>query len=336
MKQWQLGREPGHDQLEFVDVPAPRPGPGEVLVRFHAASLNYRDLLIVDGKADFTAGRVPLSDGAGEVVEAGAGVTSWKAGDRVAATFFRDWTSGRFDMRHHRAALGGSVDGVLTELAVLPAHALVRLPDGWSFEEGATLPCAGLTAWFSLVTRGGLKPGDTVLLQGTGGVSIWALQIAAASGATVIITSSSDEKLARARELGATHTINYRDDPEWGKTAKRLTGGRGVDQIVEVGGPGTLAQSLEALAPGGHLAQVGVLTGFDAPDASLFPLVARNATISGIYVGHREAFEDFVRFLEARDLRPIVDRAFEFDQAPKAYAAMKEAGHFGKIVIRIG
>jgi NADPH:quinone reductase-like Zn-dependent oxidoreductase len=335
VKQWQLGVSRSVENLQLVDAPDPRPAAGEVVVRLRAASLNYRDTLVVSAEDRFTPGRVPLSDGAGEVTVVGEGVTQWKSGDRVAGLFFRDWLSGRFDMRYHQAALGGSVDGVLREAAVFPEHALVRIPEGYSFEEAATLPCAGLTAWYALVTRGGFMPGDSVLLLGTGGVSVWGLQIAVAGGGRAIITSSSDEKLRRARELGAQATINYGVVREWDQEVRKLTAQRGVDHVLEVGGPGTLRRSLAAVAAGGHVAQIGVLTGFDPADASLFPLVARNATLSGIYVGHREAFEHFVRFLEATRTKPVIDEVFAFADAPAAYRRMQSARHFGKLVIRI-
>lgn len=335
MKQWQLGQQPGWQNLQLVEQPEPTPGPGEVLVRLRAASLNYRDLIVVNEQKRFTPDRIPLSDGAGEVAAVGAGVTQWKVGDRVAGTFFRDWQGGRFDMSFHQAALGGSVDGVLRQQAVFPQHGLVRLPADYSFEEGATLPCAGLTAWTALMTRGQFQPGDTALLLGTGGVSIWGLQIVAAAGGRTIITSSSDDKLKRATELGAWETVNYRTTPDWEKEVHRITAKRGVDHLLEVGGPQTLGKSLASVAAGGHIAQIGVLTGFDAPQTTLFPLVGKNATMSGIYVGSREDFEQFVRFLDATRIKPVIDRVFDFAEAPAAYQHMESAAHFGKVVITI-
>lgn len=335
MKQWQLGRHPGPHHLELTTPPDPAPGAGEVLVRLRAASLNYRDLIVANETERFTPGRVPLSDGAGEIVALGAGVTSWQVGDRVAGTFFRDWQNGRFAMSQHQAALGGSVDGVLRELMLFPPHGLVRLPADYTFEEGATLPCAGLTAWVALVPRGKFQPGDTALLLGTGGVSIWGLQMVAAAGGRAIITSSSDEKLHRARELGAWQTVNYKTHPDWEKEVHRLTGKQGVDHVLEVGGPQTLGKSLASVAAGGHIAQIGVLTGFAAPSTTLFPLVSKNATMSGIYVGSRADFEQFVRFLDATHIKPIIDRVFDFAEAPAAYAHMKSGAHFGKVVIRV-
>lgn len=337
MKAWQLSDEAGIDKLHQAEVETPQPQAGEVLVRLHAASLNYRDLLIARGESGLQnlQGRVLLSDGAGEVVALGSGVQEWQVGDRVAGTFFRDWQMGRFDMKYHDAALGGSVDGVLREFAVFPAHGLVRLPQHFSFADGATLPCAGLTAWYSLMTRGGFVPGDTVLLLGTGGVSVWGLQIAAASGAQTIITSSSDEKLTRAKALGATQIINYKTTPDWDKEVYRLTQKRGVDHVLEVGGPGTLGKSLNSLGAGGHLALIGVLTGFGASESSLFPITGRNANVSGIYVGDRASFQALVRFLDTTKIKPVIDRTFPFDQAPQAYDYMASGAHMGKVVITI-
>jgi NADPH:quinone reductase-like Zn-dependent oxidoreductase len=225
------------------------------------------------------------------------------------------------------------VDGVLRELAVFPEHGLGRLPTGFSFLEGATLPCAALTAWTALFERGRIQPGQSVLLLGTGGVSVWALQLAVAAGAEVFITSSSDAKLDRARALGAAHTVNYRQHPKWDEEVLRLSGGRGVDHVLEVGGPGTLGRSMQALAAGGHLALIGVLTGLGASEASLFPLVAKNAEVSGIYVGSAEAFASMVRAIEQSGVRPVIDRVFRFGDVPAAYAHLSGAGHFGKVVI---
>lgn len=335
MKQWQLGSLPGWQHLELTEQPDPTPSAGEVLVQMRAASLNYRDTLVATMTERFQPGRVPLSDGAGEVIAVGEGVTRWKIGDHVAGTFFRDWISGRFDMRYHQCALGGSLDGVLREQMVFPEHGLVRVPQGYSFEQAATLPCAGLTAWYALVVRGEFQPGDTVLVLGTGGVSVWGLQIAAAAGGHVIATSSSDEKLAQAKALGAWETINYKTTPDWEKEVMRLTNKRGVDHVLEVGGPGTLGKSLASVAAGGHVAQIGVLTGFDPAPTSLFPLVSKNARMNGIYVGHREAFEQFATFLETTKIKPVIDRVFAFDKAREAYAHLASAKHFGKVVIAV-
>lgn len=333
MQQWQLGSKPGWETLERVAVPLPTAGAGEVIVRIRAASMNYRDLLVATLPERHQPGRVPLSDGAGEVIEVGAGVTRWRVGDRVAGLFFRDWQHGRFENAYHQAALGGSVDGVLRECACFPEHGVAGIPEGMDFAGAATLPCAALTAWTALFERGRLQRGQSVLLLGTGGVSVWAMQFALAAGAEVFITSSSDAKLERARSLGAHHLINHRGHPDWDAEISRLTGGRGVDHVLEVGGPGTLGRSLKALASGGHLALIGVLTGFGPPDASLFPLVAKNATMSGIYVGHAAGFAEMARFITEHQLQPVIDRRFAFEDAPRAFAHLSGATHFGKVVV---
>jgi NADPH:quinone reductase-like Zn-dependent oxidoreductase len=316
----------------------PAPGPGEVAVRIRATSLNYRDLLVRAGKSASGGSEpvVPLSDGAGEIVALGEGVTDWRSGDRVALTFFRDWLSGPFQMSYHAAARGGSCDGVLSEVVIAPAHSLVAVPATMSFTEAATLPCAALTAWHALMERGRpLAAGETVLCLGTGGVSIFALQIAKAAGARVILTSSSHEKLARARELGADETIHYLETPEWDREVMRITEKRGVDRVVEVGGPGTIERSLNSVAAGGIVSLIGVLTGFDPPQANLFTLVKKNAELQGIYVGHREMFVRMNAFLEQQEIRPVIDRSFPFAEAASAYAHLEGASHFGKVVVEV-
>jgi NADPH:quinone reductase-like Zn-dependent oxidoreductase len=316
----------------------PAPGPGEVAVRIRATSLNYRDLLVRAGKSASGGSEpvVPLSDGAGEIVALGEGVTDWRSGDRVALTFFRDWLSGPFQMSYHAAARGGSCDGVLSEVVIAPAHSLVAVPATMSFTEAATLPCAALTAWHALMERGRpLVAGETVLCLGTGGVSIFALQIAKAAGARVILTSSSHEKLARARELGADETIHYLETPEWDREVMRITEKRGVDRVVEVGGPGTIERSLNSVAAGGIVSLIGVLTGFDPPQANLFTLVKKNAELQGIYVGHREIFVRMNAFLEQQAIRPVIDRSFPFAEAASAYAHLEGASHFGKVVVEV-
>ena len=316
----------------------PTPGPGEVAVRIRATSLNYRDLLVRAGKSASGGSEpvVPLSDGAGEIVALGEGVTDWRSGDRVALTFFRDWLSGPFQMSYHAAARGGSCDGVLSEVVIAPAHSLVAVPATMSFTEAATLPCAALTAWHALMERGRpLAAGETVLCLGTGGVSTFALQIAKAAGARVILTSSSHEKLARARELGADETIHYLETPEWDREVMRITEKRGVDRVVEVGGPGTIERSLNSVAAGGVVSLIGVLTGFDPPKANLFTLVKKNAELQGIYVGHREMFVRMNGFLEQYAIRPVIDRSFPFAEAASAYAHLEGASHFGKVVLEV-
>jgi NADPH:quinone reductase-like Zn-dependent oxidoreductase len=276
-----------------------------------------------------------LSDGAGEVVAVGSAVKKFKVGDRVAGCFFQGWQSGRFVAEMHRTALGGAVDGVLAEQVRFHEHGLVFLPDGYSFEEGATLPCAAVTAWQALFVRGALVPGETVLLLGTGGVSIFGLQFAKAAGAKVIITSSSDEKLERARKLGADEVINYKLDQDWGKTAARLSGTGGVDHVVEVGGAGTLAQSIRACGFGGKIELIGILAGREAA-TEVFPIVTKGAAIFGIYVGSREMFENLNRALERSGIKPVIDKVFPFESAGEAFEHLKSGSHFGKVVIKIG
>lgn len=322
--------------LALRETATKNPGPGEVKVRMRAASLNYRDLVALRNKAGRDVqGRVPLSDGAGEVVAVGEGVTNVRPGDRVAGCFFQTWESGPFEMSAHKNDLGGTLDGMLAEEATLRAGGVVKIPASYSFEEAACLPCAAVTAWQSLVERADLQKGQTVLTLGTGGVSVFALQFAAAMGARVIVTSSSDEKLAKAKALGAAETINYRTTPDWEKEVWRLMEGRGADVVIEVGGPGTLGKSLASVAPGGTIALIGVLTGFGPPDTTLFPLMARNANLCGIYVGSRSHFEAMNAFLETQPLRPVIDRVFPFAEAAKAFDHLESGDHFGKVVVTI-
>jgi NADPH:quinone reductase-like Zn-dependent oxidoreductase len=337
MQTWKIIKFGSIDGLAHLHEPAPIPGPGEVAIRLRAISLNYRDLtaLRMERPGNLPPPFTPCSDGAGEITALGEGVTEWKVGDRVMPTFFRDWLSGPFSMAYHKAALGGSAPGVLAESIAAPAHALLPIPAHLTFEQAACLPCAAVTAWQSLFTRGRLAEGHIVLALGTGGVSIFALQLAVAAGAKVIITSSSDEKLARAKALGAAETINYLTHPEWDKEVWRLTGKRGVDHVVEVGGPGTLGRSLNSVSSGGQIALIGVLTGFGAPDVSLFPLVARNARLDGIYVGSRADFTALNAFLTQHRIEPIIDRVFPFAQAPAAFTHLESGAHFGKVVISV-
>jgi NADPH:quinone reductase-like Zn-dependent oxidoreductase len=334
---WQLTPDGTAYRLVLTSRPLPSPGAGEVVVRVRAVSLNYRDLINLRNTAGRNvAGRIPASDGAGEIVAVGPGVTAWQPGDRVAACFFPTWTDGPFELRHHQHDLGGTIDGMLAETVLLSTDGLVRIPDHLSYEEAATLPCAAVTAWQALVARGGLHAGQTVLALGTGGVSTFALQIATAVGARVIITSSSETKLAKARQLGAWQTLNYRTMPDWEKEVWRLTDKRGVDHVMEVGGPETLAKSMQCVAGGGHIALIGVLTGFGAPTASLFPLVARNVQLNGIYVGSRAHFEAMNRFLAEKQIRPVIDRVFSFEDAAQAYEYLASGSHLGKVVIAVG
>lgn len=334
MRAYELRPRPQAESLTPVERPSPLLGPSDIRVRVRAASLNYRDLSIARNAAKRSAPVIPLSDGAGEVIAIGPAVSRWKIGDRVIASFFPTWISGPLSDFHHANALGGGRDGMLAEEVVLPETAWVRLPDGLSFEEGATLPCAGLTAWNALFESASLKPGETVLVQGTGGVSVFALQLAKASGARAIVTSSSEQKRRRALELGADHVIDYRADPEWGKAAKAWTGGRGVDLVVEVGGPGTFDQSTAALRYGGTMSILGVLTGTSGP-VNTYAIFHHALRIAGIYVGSVEMLERFVSAMTATKIRPIIDRVFGFDEVPAAYQHLASGAHFGKVVVRI-
>jgi NADPH:quinone reductase-like Zn-dependent oxidoreductase len=334
VKAWRIENDDGIDALNLVDMEIGDPGPGEVRVRMHTSSINRRDMntVLAPSARNTPLPRIPNSDGAGEVVAVGAGVTEFKPGDRVASCFFKRWPAGRITASVMASALGGAEEGMLSEETILPQGALVHLPEHLSWDEAGTLTCAGVTAWHGLVSRGGLKAGDSVLLLGTGGVSIFALQFAKMMGARVIITSKSDEKLERARALGADETINYSDTPEWDAAVMDLTDGVGVDHVVEVGGAGTLQKSVASLAFGGHIALIGVLT---QGELNPYPLLGKSGRISGIYVGSREMFQNMNAAITASGMKPVIDRTFDFDDARAAYHCMQGDGHFGKIVIRI-
>jgi NADPH:quinone reductase-like Zn-dependent oxidoreductase len=337
IRQWQFAPQGETFELALREVAAPVPAANQVAVRVRAVSLNRRDLMMAEGRygrGGTQPNSVPLSDGAGEVIAVGAGVTRFGVGDRVAGIFFEDWLDGAPTAASLATARGGNSGGMLSEIVVTDAEGLVSIPDHLSFEEAATLPCAGVTAWVGLFKRGGLEAGDFVLLEGTGGVSVFGLQLAAAAGAKPIITSSSDAKLARARELGAFGTVNYRTNPDWQREVRALTGGAGVDQVLEVGGQDTLPRALEALAFGGHVAIIGGLSGF-ASDVPVGTLMGLNATASGIYVGSRADFEALNDFLAKNRIKPIVDKIFELEDAPAAFAAMDSGEFFGKVVIRL-
>ena len=324
----------GPGNLVIEDRPDPKPGRGEILVRVKASSLNYHDFVVVMGGIPTPDGRVPMSDGAGEVVSVGEGASRFKPGDKVLSLFFPNWYSGEPQMAGFASVPGDGADGFGAELVAAPETAFTRMPDGYTFEEAATLPCAALTAWRALMVEAKIKPGDWVLTQGTGGVSIFALQFAKAAGARVIATSSSDEKLKRLKALGADHLINYKTTPDWGKKAKELTGGRGVDEVVEIGGPGTLAQSIAASKMGGHISLIGVLTGVsgEVPTAALFSM---NITLSGITVGSATMQEDMIAAIEANNIKPVLDQTFPLDKIADAFAHQASQKHFGKIIVAI-
>jgi NADPH:quinone reductase-like Zn-dependent oxidoreductase len=335
MKAWVIADHFGIENLRIVERPEPQPGPGQVVVAVRAVSLNYRDLLVARGAYNprMPLPRIPCSDGAGEVTAIGAGVSRVKVGDRVAGTFFQKWIAGGLTEAMARSTLGGDLDGMLAERVLLSEEGVVPFPEHLSFDEAATLPCAALTAWNALI-GGGLKAGDSVHVQGTGGVSIFALHFAKLMGAKVLITSSSDEKLARAKGLGADAGVNYRANPDWEKWCRSETGGIGVDHVVEVGGAGTLERSLKAVRTAGHVALIGVLSGAGGTINPL-PILMRSICVRGIFVGSRAMFEAMNRAVAHGRLRPVIDKTFAFDQFPDALRHMERGAHFGKIVVKI-
>jgi NADPH:quinone reductase-like Zn-dependent oxidoreductase len=300
-----------------------------------AWSLNYRDLLVIKGlyNPKLKLPLIPLSDGAGEVVQVGSAVTRWKAGDRVVAAFMQGWVDGEIDDTKWRTALGAGIDGVAAEYCLFAEDGLVRIPEFLSYEEAASLPCAAVTAWNALLETGNVKPNDTVLALGTGGVSIFAVQFAVLAGARVIVTSSSDEKLARARELGAQETVNYATTPDWEKRVRELTDGRGVDHVIEVGGAGTLARSMRAVRTGGTISLIGVLA--KGAEVSPTPVLMRHLRVQGIFVGSRVMLENMLRAMTTRQIRPVVDRLFAFGELLEGLRHMEEGRHFGKICLQV-
>lgn len=327
----------GLDQIKVVEKPDPTPGPGQVLVRMRAVSLNYRDLLMVNGmygRAPAASNDVitPFSDGCGVVEAVGEGVTRVKTGDRVATLFFQGWTSGPPSLEKVVTALGFPIPGAGSELQTFSEHGVSKVPDFLTDQQVATLPCAALTAWRGLFEDANLQPGDTVVLQGTGGVSIFGLQFAHAAGYRTLITSSSDEKLARAKALGADHLVNYKTTPAWSGPVRAATGGRGADFIMEVGGGGTIQESMKAIRIGGHIAIIGVVAGAGEP-FNPAALIGNSAKLQGLSVGSREMFEAMCRAIELHRISPIVDKVFPFTEAKAAFSAMAAGEHFGKIVL---
>lgn len=334
MRAYEIVSAGGIDALALNERQTPQPGAEEILVEMRASSINYRDLSTVEDPLarNLELPRIPNSDGAGEVVAVGADVTRFKPGDRVTGCFFQDWSDGRISAAAMATARGGAIDGVLAEAVVLRAAGAVHLPVHLSFEEGATLPCAGLTAWNCLVEQGRLKAGDTALFLGTGGVSIFGLQIAKMMGARAIITSSSDAKLERAADLGADALINYRETPDWQARVLELTDGAGVDVTIETGGGETLANTLEATRVGGTVSLIGVLS---AGSIDPTTVMRKSIRLQGVYVGNRRMFEDMNAALELNRVHPVIDQVFAFDDARAAFHAMRGAGHFGKLVVKI-
>jgi NADPH:quinone reductase-like Zn-dependent oxidoreductase len=333
MKAYKI-QEFGIDKLTQVELDRPALGPGAVLVELHAASLNFRDVMVASGRYNprMKLPAIPLSDAAGEIVEIGAGVTKWKVGDRVCSCVIPGWTSGGPTAESARTAIGaGGLTGVAREYAPFKEDGVVATPETVSFDEAATLPCAALTAWHALAISGQVQAGETVLTLGTGGVSVFAVQFAKATGARVIATSSSDEKLARIRELGADETINYKATPDWDKVVLELTDGRGVDHVIEVGGSGTLTRSIKSVRVGGHIALIGALD--MAGEFNPIPIFMKGIRVQGIFVGSREMFEDMNAFVSKHDIHPVIDRTFGFDELRDALHYMENGSHFGKIVI---
>ena len=334
MKAYEIVSDGGVDALALNDRPDPKPGAGEVLVRVRASSINYRDLSTVEAPVPrgIPYPRIPNSDGAGDVVEVGPGVTRWKAGDKVCGCFFQGWIDGHTTPEWAAQALGGTIDGMLAEYRVLRQDGLVAMPEHLSYEEASTLPCAALTAWHSLVEVGQVKAGSTVLLLGTGGVSVFALQFCKMMGVRVICTSSSDEKIARLKEMGADETVNYRSHPEWQEKVLELTDGKGVDHTVEVGGAGTLERSIASTRIAGSIGLIGVLTGGKIDPVMI---MRKSIRLQGIYVGSRRMFEEMNTAISQHALKPVISDTFAFGDARDAFHAMRAAGHFGKLVVKI-
>lgn len=326
----------GLDHLKQVERPDPEPGPGEILVTIKSTSLNYRDYLTVIGEYNprLKLPLIPLCDGAGEVIGVGPGVKKIKVGDRVASNFAQEWVSGKPTMDQLRTSLGGPLPGCLVQQRIFPDYGVVKIPDYMSYEEASSLPCAALTAW-SATVQAATKAGDTVLILGTGGVSIFALQFAKMHGANVIITSSSDEKIERAKALGADHSINYRTKPNWSKEVRRITKMAGADHVIEVGGAGTLEHSIMSTRLFGQISLIGVLAGGKS-EVNMVPVLMQNITVQGILVGGRDSFEEMLRAMSQHQTKPVIDRVFDFSDAKEAFEYLGAGKHFGKVCIRVG
>jgi NADPH:quinone reductase-like Zn-dependent oxidoreductase len=335
MKAIQIAHPAGLDTMRYVDVTDPvAPGPGEILVRVCASSLNYHDYLVVVGAIPVPEGRIPMSDGAGEVLAVGDRVTDYAVGDLVVSTFFPNWLDGEAPAGGFSGVPGDGADGYAREIVVAPSTSFTHAPKGWSAAEAATITCAGVTAWRGLVGDGALKGGETVLVQGTGGVSIYGLQIAKAFGCTVIATSSSDEKLERLKVLGADHVINYKAEPEWGAAAQKLTGGRGVDHVLEIGGAGTMPQSIVATRNGGHIALIGVLAGYAGP-VSTVAIMGKQLKVIGLTVGSRRHQLELIRAIDVAGYKPVLDKHFPLEDLAGAFRHQESNTHFGKIVVDV-
>jgi NADPH:quinone reductase-like Zn-dependent oxidoreductase len=334
MRVIRLAKPGGLDRLMPAEIEARPPKPGEVQVRIEASSLNYHDYAVVSGMLNVADGRIPMSDGAGTVTAVGEGVAEFAVGDAVLSCFFPNWQDGGPEVRKLTGVPGDHADGFAAEMVTMPASAFTRAPRGFSAVQSATLTCAGLTAWRALMAEARIKPGDVVLTQGTGGVSIFALQFARAAGCRVIATSSSDAKLDRLKALGADELINYRETPDWASRAVELTDGRGVDVVVEIGGAGTLPQSIQAIRVGGHISLIGVLTGF-AGEVPTAALMAKDATVKGIMVGSRAQQLDMIRAIEANGIEPVIDANFSLEGIADAFRLQESQRHFGKICLDV-
>lgn len=322
----------GFGNLQMVEKTDPIPGPEEVLVRWHATSLNYHDYLVALGAIPVADGRIPMSDGAGEVLAVGEKVSEWKAGDKVMSLFFPNWIEGKPTIKKTRGISGESLDGYIAEKTCVAASAVTAIPNGYSYAEAAALPCAGLTAWRALMVEGGLQAGDSVLVEGTGGMSIFALQMALAAGARVFATTSSTEKAERLKAMGAEAVINYKEEARWGKTIFKLSGG-GVDHVLDVGGGSTMMNSIEAAALGGHITSIGILGNGRKGEITFPKFFFKHLKMTGIAVGSREMQEKMVAALNINGLKPIIDRSFAFDQLADAFRYQESGAHFGKIVL---
>ena len=319
------------DKLAVTDMAAPTPGAGEILVQWRASSLNYHDYLVAVGGIRVEDGRIPLSDGAGDVIAIGEGVTQWQVGDKVMSAFFPNWVEGKVSKAKTAALLGDTVNGCAAEQTCLAENSVTAMPDGYSYAEAATLPCAALTAWRALIVEGNLQAGDTVLVEGTGGMSVFALQIAKAAGAYIYATTSSDDKIDQLKKLGADTVINYKTDPKWGPTINKLSGG-GVDHVLDIGGSATLANSIDAARVGGHISLIGILGGFTA-ELMLPKMFGKQLRMTGLSVGSVEMQNAMVKAINTSGLRPVIDRSFSLEELGAAFSYQETGKHFGKIVI---
>lgn len=332
MKSVTVKKPGGLDNLAIVEKEAPKPKAGEILVQWHATSLNFHDYLVAVGGIPVADGRIPMSDGAGEVIAVGAGVYEWKVGDKVMSLFFQNWLDGRPTLPKMMFVNGETIDGFITEQSCVPATSVTKLPKGYSYAEAATLPCAAATAWRGLMVEGNLQAGDSVLIQGTGGMSIAALQFAKAAGARVFATSSSPAKAERLKAMGAEAVVNYKEDPKWGKTILGLSGG-GVDHVLDVGGGSTMKQSIEAVKIDGHISSIGILGNGRKGEITFPKLFFKHIRLIGIAVGSRAMQQKMVAAINTNGIKPIIDKSFSFDQLADAFRYQESGQHFGKIVL---